>query len=435
MIIEKNETQNNFFARQELISWWDQTTLRSAKVLVIGAGALGNEVLKNLALIGIGQTIIIDFDIIEESNLSRAVLFRMVDAGNKARKVEVAAKRAQELNPNAESSVVPIHGDVVWETGLGLFRHADIVLGCLDNLEARLKVNENCWLVDTSWIDGGIWEISGSVSAFDSSAEKACYHCSITESDLKQANTRYSCSSATIRTKIESGQEPTTQLASATIAALQSQEAVKSLHKLELFAGQQLVFNGQSHFYTNRGFSPITLNELAINPECLVHNETKISHIVELPSACANKTTIQELLELVEAHCEMKRLTLISDREFVTTGRCPFECGFEKEFNKPLFKITDIEATCPNCTIECPICHQESKGSPYCSNCGQEDLNQLHLERVYQFGPLEPASTSSLGLTLASIGIPEFHILCIKDHLWQTACWVELTGDKHKYWK
>ncbi|MCB0035926.1 MAG: ThiF family adenylyltransferase, partial [Anaerolineales bacterium] len=56
------------------ISWWEQETVRNATALVIGAGALGNEVLKNLALMGIGRMVIADFDIIEDSNLSRSVL-------------------------------------------------------------------------------------------------------------------------------------------------------------------------------------------------------------------------------------------------------------------------------------------------------------------------------------------------------------------------
>ncbi|MFQ5422024.1 MAG: ThiF family adenylyltransferase, partial [Anaerolineae bacterium] len=61
------------------ISWWQQEIVRDATVLIVGAGALGNEVLKNLALMGIGHLIIADFDTIEDSNLSRSVLFRTSD--------------------------------------------------------------------------------------------------------------------------------------------------------------------------------------------------------------------------------------------------------------------------------------------------------------------------------------------------------------------
>ena len=69
------------FARFRLISWWDQQRLERARVLVVGAGALGNEIIKNLALLGIGHLFVADRDRIEMSNLSRSVLFRRADCG------------------------------------------------------------------------------------------------------------------------------------------------------------------------------------------------------------------------------------------------------------------------------------------------------------------------------------------------------------------
>ena len=64
-------TEEGRYDRQELISWWDQDRLRAARILVVGAGALGNEVVKNLLLIGIGHIDVIDLDIVERSNLAR----------------------------------------------------------------------------------------------------------------------------------------------------------------------------------------------------------------------------------------------------------------------------------------------------------------------------------------------------------------------------
>src|ERR1700712_2851419 len=69
------------FHRFKLIGWWDQRKLAGAKVLVIGAGALGNEIVKNLALLGVGNVLIADMDRIENSNLSRSVLYRAGDNG------------------------------------------------------------------------------------------------------------------------------------------------------------------------------------------------------------------------------------------------------------------------------------------------------------------------------------------------------------------
>ena len=69
------------FDRHHLIDCFDQDRLLRARILVVGAGAIGNEVLKNLALIGVGAVHVLDPDFIEESNLTRSVLFRDVDVG------------------------------------------------------------------------------------------------------------------------------------------------------------------------------------------------------------------------------------------------------------------------------------------------------------------------------------------------------------------
>ena len=69
------------YSRLRLIGWWDQEKISNAKILVVGAGALGNEVLKNLALLGVGHVYLIDFDEIQASNLSRSVLFRAEHEG------------------------------------------------------------------------------------------------------------------------------------------------------------------------------------------------------------------------------------------------------------------------------------------------------------------------------------------------------------------
>lgn len=84
------------YHRQELITWWDQSKLKASKVLVVGAGAIGNEVVKNLALVGVGTIKVCDMDTIENSNLARCAFFREADQG--FYKAEVLARRAQELN-------------------------------------------------------------------------------------------------------------------------------------------------------------------------------------------------------------------------------------------------------------------------------------------------------------------------------------------------
>ena len=102
------DSESDRYHRQSLISWWDQDRLAEATVFVVGAGALGNELVKNLTLVGVGHIIVVDMDRIENSNLARCVFFRAEDEGRM--KAEVLAERASDLNPDIE--VLPLVGDV-----------------------------------------------------------------------------------------------------------------------------------------------------------------------------------------------------------------------------------------------------------------------------------------------------------------------------------
>src|SRR5206468_11056095 len=145
------------FHRFKLIGWWDQQKLAAAKVLVVGAGALGNEIVKNLALLGVGNVLIADMDRIENSNLSRSILYRASDNG--AFKAQAAARAAKDVYPDIKSHAFV--GNVVYDLGLGVFRWADLVIGGLDNREARLAINRNSWRVNRPWTDGAIEQIQG----------------------------------------------------------------------------------------------------------------------------------------------------------------------------------------------------------------------------------------------------------------------------------
>src|SRR5260370_6212191 len=128
-------------SRFRLIGWWEQEKIRTTRVLVIGAGALGNEILKNLALLGFENIVVVDLDAIELSNLSRSILYRANEVGRP--KAEVAAEAVRKLAPQAQ--VKGITADVAHGLGLGLFGWPDLVLAALDNREARLWVTRACW--------------------------------------------------------------------------------------------------------------------------------------------------------------------------------------------------------------------------------------------------------------------------------------------------
>ena len=240
-----------------LISWWRQERLAAARVLIVGVGALGNEVLKNLALVGVGTIHVVDFDLIEPSNLARSVFFRAADAGRL--KAEVAAERARELNPDVR--VLAHCGDVARDVGLGLFAASDVVLGCLDNREARLWVNRQCWKTNTPYVDSGIQEIQGTVQVFRP-PDSACYECGMTARDYQLLNLRYSCPQLRPEDLLE-GKVPTSPTIASMMAALQVQEALKILHELPCESGVAHVFGGVAvTMYSTR---------LTRRDECLSH--------------------------------------------------------------------------------------------------------------------------------------------------------------------
>ena len=147
-----------------LLSWFKQENVKKAKVMVVGAGALGNEVLKNLALFGVGNILIVDYDTIEYSNLTRSILFRESDADKGLYKAEVAANRIREINKNI--NVQYIIGNLNSDVGLGVYKQMDVVIGCLDSRLARLQLNRQCMRAGVPWVDGGIEDLNGVVKVF-----------------------------------------------------------------------------------------------------------------------------------------------------------------------------------------------------------------------------------------------------------------------------
>src|SRR4051812_15233858 len=148
--------------------------------LVVGAGALGNEVIKNLALLGVGRLAVLDRDRIEASNLTRSILFCTPDIdAHIARgscKAEFAAARAREINPDVQATA---HVGEIGDFGSGWLRQADVVFSCLDNEMARLELSWVCNRHDKPLVDGGLGLInpsSGLVSLFPGSAGP-CYAC------------------------------------------------------------------------------------------------------------------------------------------------------------------------------------------------------------------------------------------------------------------
>lgn len=214
-------------------------TLCDAHVLVVGCGALGNEVLKNLVLMGVGHLVVVDFDRVEASNLTRSILFRQTDVGRP--KTEVVCQRLKELNPELE--IQAIDGDITHDVGLGLISRMDVVIGCTDNRLARFMINRHCMRLGKTWIDGGIYELEGTVRVF--APGQNCYACNLGPEGLSELQRRMPCS-RTIRHQEAVGSAPTTSIIASIIGAVQVQEAIKVLlGKGTLLTGKMFCYEGE----------------------------------------------------------------------------------------------------------------------------------------------------------------------------------------------
>ncbi|MEI7889451.1 MAG: ThiF family adenylyltransferase [Actinomycetes bacterium] len=327
--------ENDRHHRQNLISWWNQSRLADATALVVGAGALGNELVKNLALVGIGRVIVVDMDTIENSNLSRCVFFRAEDEGRL--KAEVLAERASALNPGIE--VIPVVGDVRLALGLGVFAECDVVLGGLDNREARLHINMACWKTSTPLVDGAIEGLLGMMRVF-LPPESACYECTMSERDRDLLANRRTCALLS-RDEMLTGKVPTTATSASVIAAMQVQEAVKLLHRNEpgsvayTFGGKGFSFNGETH--------DSYIVTYGRKDDCMSHD----TYAVASADRLSPEQTVAEALTSARATLGPEAV-LDLEGDFVLAAECT-DCNEQSEIMRPLPAVKVKDGECPTC--------------------------------------------------------------------------------------
>ena len=327
--------QEDRYSRLRLIPWWDQERLKNATIMVVGAGAIGNELIKNLTLLGIGRILVYDMDAIESTNLTRSVLYRAKDVGRY--KAEVAAERAKEMNPDVKAKA--FIANIIDDVGLGVFRRMDVVLGGLDNREARLSINQSSYKVNRPWIDGAIEALNGFARVFIP-GQGACYECTMTETDWMLINKRKSCALLTHEQMAE-GKIPTTPTSSSIIAGIQVQEMLKLLHadrNLPTLAGKGYVFNGLTH--------DSYVVEYQHKEDCMSHDTYE--KILEKPWS-VKTITLKEILTQIRQELGEKAV-LDFDRDIATKAVCA--CGEHKDLFMPVHKMKGHMLTCPKCGMQ-----------------------------------------------------------------------------------
>ncbi|KAK2004263.1 ThiF family protein [Colletotrichum falcatum] len=149
------------------------TNVKKARVLMVGAGGIGCELLKNLVLTGFGEVHVVDLDTIDLSNLNRQFLFRYEHI--KKSKALVAKDAAQSFNPKVK--IIAHHANIKdSQFNVKWFRDFNIVFNALDNLEARRHVNRMCLAADVPLIESGTTGFNGNVQVIKKGVT-ACYDC------------------------------------------------------------------------------------------------------------------------------------------------------------------------------------------------------------------------------------------------------------------
>jgi molybdopterin/thiamine biosynthesis adenylyltransferase len=370
------------YHRQALIPWWDQQKVSAARILVVGAGALGNEVGKLLALMGVGHVLVFDPDTIERSNLSRSVLFRDSDEGRL--KVEALTARMRELNPDV--TVVGRGQNVLESAGLGLFLWADVVIGAVDNREARLFINSACARVGRAWVDGAIEGLSGVVRVFDP-ARSACYECTMNATDWKLVAERRSCAMLA-RHAVALGHVPSTAVAASIVGGLQVQEALKHLHGQPTLLGEGLHLDG---LWTDVSRVAYTRRE-----ECLGHDSLGPITSLDLKS---DGVTLGDLVDRAEQELGVGAVLELS-RDMIVRLACP-SCASEDRRGRVLGTVREQEAACPTCGTHRTVALAASVGRD-----GEVDL----------------------ALTPAGLGLPLYDVIAARNGADRRVAWL-LAGD------
>lgn len=385
-----------------LLSWFKKERVNNARVLVAGAGALGNEVIKDLALFGVGQIFVVDFDRIEVTNLTRSVLFRETDAFEHKFKAEVAAQRAMEINPQIK--VTPIVGNLFSEVGLALYKSVDVIIGCLDSRLARYQLNRMAMRAGKTWIDGSIENLTGVVKVYTPSI--SCYECGLSREEFNIIMLRTGCADV-VRSQTSQGRVATTPISASIVGAVQAQEAMKIIHQ-DCYDAEKMPFTTlQGKMWRYEGLTNTTNSYrfASWKKTCPAHEQwDKITQILEMS---ADMTVVNAFAVLKEKlGVRAVEINLMNNKfiEAIISDKP------EKEFN-----VMIPESQLDELISETPELRKLSYKTLF---------HKKFYENIDSDFPFSK-------LTLNQIGIPYYDIIKVSTD--KGEFYVELTGDKDKF--
>lgn len=363
------------------LSWCKLPLVKRARVLVVGCGALGNEVLKNLVLFGVEQIVLLDFDRVEPANLTRSVLFTPDDATRHRPKVEAAARTLRSLNPAVR--LWTIEGDITHDLGLGLLRQMQVAIGCVDNRWARFYLNRLCMRAGISWVDGGIEGLEGTVRVFRPGEN--CYACNLGPEGKKELARRFSCAH-TIRRNEQAGRAATTPVIASIIGAVQVQEALKLLHPEEMARGELTSLCGKMFYYEGQHLTTRTVAFQGYDEECPEHAGWQPVRT----AGFTHKVTVAEALRQLRSLSGWEDAVIcLPDHPFV-------DYLVERESDRR------IPVGLPSHAVEAFLTQDPIYG--------QKPLHAFYQHEIHRIDAHFPQPE----LTLQQVGIPSCDILCVE---------------------
>lgn len=289
-----------------MTKYFDQQRVSAARIMVVGCGALGNEVLKNLVLLGVEHIVVVDFDVVEAGNLSRSILFTKSDSAQCRLKVDVVTERLRAINPALE--IETVCGDIAYDVGLGLLRRQDVVIGCVDSRWARYCINRLCMRAGIPWVDGGIGELEGTSRVFVPG--KNCYACNLGPKGLEELAKRMPCAGV-IRRHEEAGETPTTSIVASVIGGVQVQEALKLIHSDLLVQGELTSLCGKMFYYDGQHLSTKFVDFQAFDDDCAVHEKW----VPIRSSAITHNMTVSEALMVIRKDLAAKEVCICLEND------------------------------------------------------------------------------------------------------------------------
>lgn len=226
-----------------------------------------------------------------------------------------------------------------FDLGVGDVCEHDLIIGCLDSVNARWAINQLAFRAKIPWINGGIGVAEGEISFFDPATQAACYECSISEQMWERRNQRYSCQG--MKRNIPETAMPTTATITSIVGAMQVQQALLYLH------GKTGLLNpGEKVFL---GLNPWTAFKVKIQ-----HQEACLAHDLPItPTICIKhepSLKVQEILHHLHTSGFLEPVLWLRN-EIISKMNC-LNCGYEEQINIPLRKYPESQLACPQCSNE-----------------------------------------------------------------------------------